>query len=388
MKIALLANELYPLTIGGMQKHSYYLARYLARQSIQVDVYYAKPEKEGQKEELLENFSSDELDNLTFYKVEVPSSMYFPGHYMVNSYRYSINIYEKLKNKLDGIDFIYVQGFSGLKLLRKSDTINNLPPIGVNFHGLEMFQIAANVSAKLERYLFRQPATFCLRKADVAFSLGGKLTDIVKKRAAPSTVVLETPIGIEDKWLNESITRNFGKRKFIFIGRYERRKGIQELNRAIKKLNTNHAFDVEFIGPIPDQNRLNAPNCQYHGPIYDEDTIIKIVTSGDVLVCPSYSEGMPTVILEAMARGLAVVATDVGAVSELVSAETGWLIEPASQPQLEQALAQAIEISEGHLYQKRKAAHERIEKNFSWSTVIKQTLHQVEEYLSGSMVHQ
>ena len=33
----------------------------------------------------------------------------------------------------------------------------------------------------------------------------------------------------------------------------------------------------------------------------------------DVLICPSYSEGMPNVIIEAAARGLAIIATNVGA---------------------------------------------------------------------------
>ena len=45
-------------------------------------------------------------------------------------------------------------------------------------------------------------------------------------------------------------------------------------------------------------------------------------------MCPSYSEGMPNVIMEAMSRGLAIIATDVGAVSKLVDEENGWLINP------------------------------------------------------------
>ena len=55
----------------------------------------------------------------------------------------------------------------------------------------------------------------------------------------------------------------------------------------------------------------------------------------DVLVVPSLSEGMPTVILEAMARGKAVIATDVGAVSDLVSEEE-WCVdsEPGSVEEL------------------------------------------------------
>ena len=51
-----------------------------------------------------------------------------------------------------------------------------------------------------------------------------------------------------------------------------------------------------------------------------------IFDSCDVLICPSYSEGMPNVILEAMARGLAIIATDVGAISEMVDSTNGILM--------------------------------------------------------------
>ncbi|MGB0418765.1 MAG: glycosyltransferase family 4 protein, partial [Opitutales bacterium] len=75
-----------------------------------------------------------------------------------------------------------------------------------------------------------------------------------------------------------------------------------------------------FIGPIPKEKQLDLPWVQYRGSVSDQDALKAELDQGDVLVCPSYSEGMPTVILEAMARGLAIVATDVGATCELVYA--------------------------------------------------------------------
>ncbi|WP_081782592.1 hypothetical protein [Marinilabilia salmonicolor] len=44
MRIALLTDGIYPHIMGGMQKHSYYLAKYLARAGVKVDVYHAIPE--------------------------------------------------------------------------------------------------------------------------------------------------------------------------------------------------------------------------------------------------------------------------------------------------------------------------------------------------------
>src|SRR5690606_33030212 len=97
----------------------------------------------------------------------------------------------------------------------------------------------------------------------------------------------------------------------------------------------------------------------------------------NVLVCPSFSEGMPTVILEAMARGLTVVASDVGAVSELVTEETGWLVEPGNMAQLENTLLQVI--SSEQLLEKRTAALNHVQKNFSWDKIISGTINGFKE---------
>lgn len=384
MKIALLTNGIYPFNIGGMQKHSYYLAKYFSKCNIDVDIYYFRS-KNSKNYTVGDYFKPEELKYLTFYELEFPLSPYFPGHYVYNSFKYSCNIYRRLQKRLTNIDYIYVQGFTGWKLLKEKKLGRKLPPIGLNFHGLEMYQIAANMRSKLEQYLFRWPVTYCLKNADIAYSLGGQLTNILKKRVAPSTIVLETPIGIEEKWLNKNIQPSNERRKFIFVGRYDRRKGIQELNKVIKRIHDTYEFDFEFIGPIPQKHRLELSNCTYHGSIYGEDKIIEIISSSDILVCPSYSEGMPTVILEAMSRGLAVIATDVGAVSELVSAETGWLVKPANLADLENAIIKAISLSKKRLTSKRETAFELIKNKFTWDKVIKDTLSQIENEVNGNI---
>jgi glycosyltransferase involved in cell wall biosynthesis len=343
---------------------------------VQVEVYHYITKKSRERK-IEDYFTSEELAHINFHEFVFPVSAYFPGHYIYNSYRYSLAIYHPLNFQMPAIDFIYIQGFAGLKLLREKKAGKPMPPVGVNFHGLEMFQRVAGLRSKLEQYLYRTPVRFCLRQADIVFSLGGKLTDILKKQAGPSTQLWETPIGIEEKWLAQSPSSPKKPRKFIFTGRFERRKGIQELNKALAKIGKTQPFDFEFIGPIPEKHRLHAPNIHYHGAIYDEDEIIRIVSGGDVLVCPSYAEGMPTVILEAMARGLAVIATDVGAVQELVSAGTGWLIKPAKRIALEEALQEAITLPDEQLQQKKSAALALIKKKFTWNNVINTTLNRI-----------
>jgi glycosyltransferase involved in cell wall biosynthesis len=88
-----------------------------------------------------------------------------------------------------------------------------------------------------------------------------------------------------------------------------------------------------------------------------------------VLVCPSYSEGMPNVILEAMASGLAIIASDVGAVNLLVSKNNGWLITGGNRGELKLAIEQAIQGSIMQLDEMKKTSRE-LSGSFLWDTII------------------
>jgi glycosyltransferase involved in cell wall biosynthesis len=74
----------------------------------------------------------------------------------------------------------------------------------------------------------------------------------------------------------------------------------------------------------------------------NQSEVAKALSRTDLLVLPSFAEGVPVVLMEAMASGKPVVATQVGGVSELVEAgRTGHLVPPGDA----QALARAIRTS-------------------------------------------
>jgi glycosyltransferase involved in cell wall biosynthesis len=158
----------------------------------------------------------------------------------------------------------------------------------------------------------------------------------------------------------------------VFIGRNERRKGIEELTEVLTLLDDNFHFD--FVGAIPENCRIKKNNrISYHGIIQDEKRIKEILRNADVLVCPSWSEGMPTVILEAIASGCAILATDVGAVSEIVNDTNGWLIRPGNKKELLQIMQQIIRMDEQKVKRKKeKSLH--IARNFTWNEIIKKTI--------------
>ncbi|HMB92470.1 MAG TPA: glycosyltransferase family 4 protein [Rhodothermales bacterium] len=380
MRLALLTNGIFPCVIGGMQKHSFYLAKYMARQGVDVDVYYAlHAEVDGHGWDTL--FSDKERARLTGYRIERPRLPYFPSHYMLDSYRTSVALIDAMQAG-PHVDFIYAQGFAGWKAVRLRRSGAALPPVGVNPHGLEMYQRPATVRSRLESYLFMPYVSSILRSADVALSLGGGLSRIMQQIGVPEQYILPSPNGVSEDWLVDKLPNPHSPRKFVFLGRYERRKGVEELHKVLPPLLGEFDMQFNFIGPIPEQLRISSPKVKYWGLVREEARIRNILRASDVLVCPSYSEGMPTVILEAMASGLAVIGTQVGAVDAMVSESNGWLIAPGSASALRASLQAALTVSEDVLQAKKQYSRRQVEEEFLWDVVAQKTIDGIESYLS------
>lgn len=378
MKIALLTDGIYPYVIGGMQKHSFYLAKYFAMNSVYVDIYHTSDNlKEA---ESLSVFSSEEKKFIQSFVFPFPKRTKFPGHYLRSSYDYSRLIYDKLVTIKD-YDFIYVQGLCGMYLFEKKESVH--VPVGLNFHGLEMFQIAPGLRQKLEQLLFRKPVLRSLRKADVVFSLGGKLTDILIGEGIDKKSISQISIGIDESWIRtHELTKNDCLR-FVFVGRYERRKGIEELSQVLQSIK-NENFRFDFIGSVPADKKIVSENIQYHGNIPDPLRIKEILQESDVLVCPSYSEGMPTVILEAMASGLAIIASNVGAVNEQVNPSNGVTIRAGNVEDLKSAMLKFLVMPETELNEMKRSSIQRIKNGFLWNGIMKLTLEEIKSKLKGS----
>jgi glycosyltransferase involved in cell wall biosynthesis len=95
----------------------------------------------------------------------------------------------------------------------------------------------------------------------------------------------------------------------------------------------------------------------------DAATVAELLSTADIFVLPSHNEGLPVSILEAMGAGLPVVTTPVGAIPELVVAETGILVLPGSAPSLAAALAELVKDPE---LRRRlgSSARARVEQHF------------------------
>lgn len=133
-----------------------------------------------------------------------------------------------------------------------------------------------------------------------------------------------------------------GRFAVLYVGGLIERKGVKDLLLAMSDERLSGAtLDLYLVGEGPQLDALRklastgtlADRVRFVGKV-PKDRIHLWMGSADVLVLPSYSEGRPNVVLEAMASGTPVLATSVNGTSELVSDGTDGLFFPAGDVDL------------------------------------------------------
>jgi len=370
MKLLLITDGISPFVIGGMQKHSANIARFMSARGHEVTLVHCLPagSKLPTEEEVRTALSIDESATFHSIALHFPAPAWYPGHYMKESFAYSDKVYKKLKGEWMNFEFIYAKGFSAWRIIDAKKRGEKMPPIGVKFHGYEMFQKAQTFNLWLQHQLLQGPTKWNSVNADYVFSYGGEISNIAQRIGVAKSKILELPSGIESAWV-KSDRRESNEINFVFVGRYERRKGVEELHKALSGLSKDFKFHFHFIGPIPHSVRLNDERITYHGELKEKQDILAIIDQCNVLVAPSHSEGMPNVILEGMARGCAILTTKVGAVPILVDDECGWFVQPGNSGELERQLVQILESGPEVVHHKGIHALQRVRDHFTWEKV-------------------
>ncbi len=375
MNIALVTNGIAPFVLGGMQQHSISLGIELVKSGHKVDLFHFvhKNQKILSKNEINYFFFNKNYGFENVFCTYFPSSIKFPGHYIWNSIKYSKWVYNIIIRDENKYDFIYSKGFSSWEILKNKKEINCKSKIGIKFHGYEMFQYSPNLKIKLQNIMFRPFVKYINRNADYIFSYGGKISEIIKKLGVPNDKIIEIPSAIDSSWVKDKIKTTKKVIKFLYVGRYERRKGINEIYKSVLELSKNqNNLEFHFLGPIPNHKKINISNIKikYYGLIKNDLRKQEIYDSCDVLICPSYSEGMPNVILEAMSRGLAIISSDVGAISKLVCSENGILINKINSNSIKCAIKN-ITNDKNLLNQMKYSSIRKVQEQFLWTNISK-----------------
>ncbi len=359
MNIVFCVDGIYPFTIGGMQRHSRLLIETIAVE-YNHNIVVIHPHSGTQVFESHLHIKEIVIDDINL-----------KNNYLLECYRYSKRVYNKLITLPENF-VIYSQGLS---VWYRAVFFENR--LIVNPHGLEPFQ-ALSFREKLIAIPFKIIFRHVFCQSLFVISLGGKLTSILRKEI-PEKKIYEIPNGV---CVPELVQKKNGIgsviTKVLFVARFAHNKGIHILMQAISELNNEGFTDkFEFVfvgnGPLYEKFKLEnvEHNVQIRGFVSDKE-LVDLYNESSIFVLPTLFEGMPTVVLEAMANRLPIIVTDTGATAVLVDETNGYLIQKNSVEALKCAFIDFMKLSNSEKISLADHSVQKVKKRFTWNLVAKE----------------
>lgn len=216
-----------------------------------------------------------------------------------------------------------------------------------------------------------------LRDADCLFCSGHAIESRIQD-IEPSATTTVVPIGATPEnfpvgcaqSIRQELSIPQGATVVLYCGGFTAKKGVPDLVEALRGLEDDSVF-VACIGHGGDEESelrraVGEPGTPPGTVLSDVHPVAvrRWFAIADVFVLPSYSEGRPTVIYEAMASETPTIGTAVGGVPEQIAdGRTGWVIDPGDVSRLTSLLDQA---TDSQLDRMGEAARERLE-NEGWT---------------------
>lgn len=221
-----------------------------------------------------------------------------------------------------------------------------------------------------------------LRNADLVLALTEDMKKNLPNYCIKKTKVVYNGIDLERFNIDKQQCReanciNGNEGTIIFIGRLNPIKGVKYLIIAMKLfLEKNENAKLLIIGGDDGEKnyledlakKLNISNSIIFAGKISNDLIPNYLYYSDIFILPSLSEGFPNTILEAMASGLPIIASNVGGINEIVQdGINGYLVEPGKPDQIYEKIHSLFENEE--LRNIMKVNNKMKAMKYSWESI-------------------
>jgi glycosyltransferase involved in cell wall biosynthesis len=175
--------------------------------------------------------------------------------------------------------------------------------------------------------------------------------------------------GVGEKFLSQEPQPIPEISQIVCVGRLSPEKGHLILVRAVARLAaTGRSVSVRVVGDGPMRTAIEAEARQlgvgesFHVLGWTDAEAVKAeILASRALVVSSFAEGLPVVIMEALALGRPVLSTRVGGIAELVTpSECGWLVAPGAVDELSCALEELLSASTAELEEMGRRGRQRV----------------------------
>lgn len=322
MRVLIYSTKFYPFK-GGLENFVLELSKQLTFNDVEVDVVTFN---------LNSSPSNEKVGQINVYRYDcwkvLPNVYSLPKRSKINK-----NINNMLKSKK--YDFVitntrfFYSSYMGAKFAKK----HNIKHIHIE-HGNVFPKLSNPLIWFINRVYEYTLGKFVFKNSNWTIGISQKCTDFAKRMGAKNVSTIYNSINVID--FNNTVETFHTDFTIVFVGRLIEGKGVQDLIKAVKGLNVK----LLIVGDGPYKKKLmdfavkENVNCNFCG----EQSLIGVksfLSQADLFVNPSYSEGLPTSILEAGAMELPVIATNVGGTSEIINnGKNGLLFSPKDYNEL------------------------------------------------------
>ena len=245
-------------------------------------------------------------------------------------------------------------------------TINNISGLGTLF-------IKTSFTTYIAKLLYRLSLAF---SSHIFFqNIDDQQLFIETKLVKSNSASIIPGSGVDINKFSFKRTKNKGN-SFLFVGRLITDKGVIEyLDAAVSILKTHPNKEFFLVGEMGYNNRtaLSQELLDMYTKKYSQikylgktDDIVSLLNSVDVMVLPSYREGLSKSLIEASAMSLPIVTTNVPGCRDVVEHEfNGFLCEVKSKKSLEKAICRLINLTEKERLEFGFNGREKIINEFS-----------------------
>ena len=223
--------------------------------------------------------------------------------------------------------------------------------------------LGSDINIFMKSKIRRQLTKYAFDRAQRIIAVSNELKNKIIALGIPPEKVVVISNGVDPEMFfpmdkskcRERLLLPADRKIILFIGNLIKSKGIHVLLEAFRQLLTvlKEKPVLAFVGDGPERKALERnvkennidKYVMFKGTRLHEDIPIWI-NSCDVFCLPSFNEGCPNVVLEALACSKPVVATRVGAIPEMINKEDGILCEPDDPDSLRSALEKMLEKSQ------------------------------------------
>lgn len=252
-------------------------------------------------------------------------------------------IYQKIEKEHGKPDVIYGQFFFNTVLGVFLKNKYGIPLVGIEH--------AARFNSDNLDFFTKYNAGIAYKNADRIITVCGTLKERLKYHFGCDSIVvhnLVNPLFLEQNIISKKSSNII---QFVATGSLIYRKGFDLLIKAVSLMNHKDiAIKFRIIGEGEERNNLQKQISDFHlneivylEGLKTKDEIISILSECDCFILPSRSENFSVAILEALAMGLPVIATECGGVKECINNNNGLLVPVDDERALSKAISAMID---------------------------------------------